>query len=79
MSLYEPKIPSANLAVSLNTKYESQGKLLGYSPMERFFRSLKPNGFQLLVTGILLKQSRRLVITFMAITADWDRIHTTVV
>ena len=30
----------------------------------------KPNGFQLLVTGILLKQSRRLVITFMAITAD---------
>ena len=41
MSLYEPKIPSANLAVSLNTKYESQGKLLGYSPMERFFKSLK--------------------------------------
>ena len=31
MSSHEPKIPSANLAVSLNTKYESQGKLLGYS------------------------------------------------
>ncbi len=31
---------------------------------------LKPSGFQQLATGTLLKQSRRLVIIFMAITAD---------
>ena len=32
--------------------------------------ALKPNGFQQLATGTLPKQSRRLVIIFMAITAD---------
>ena len=33
-------------------------------------KALNPNGFQQLATGTLLKQSRRLVIIFMAITVD---------
>lgn|GEM_PF-6259782 len=43
-SLYKQAVPAVIVEIPEQAEYESVWTLLGYSPMERFFRSLKRMG-----------------------------------